>query len=143
MSYQQATYSPGPAQQLVFSCAVEADGPGVTRVTLAGELDLATVPQLRAVLSEAAKDAELVIVDLSELTFMDSTGILMILIAHSQIRAADRRLALVPGPRQVQRIFELTGLDDKLSFMNNGYCANDKRAATGEPGLPTSTSLGG
>lgn len=142
MSYEQATYDPGPAHRLVFSCVAAADGPGVMRLRLTGELDLATAPQLRAALSKAAEDAELVIFDLTELTFMDSTGIHAILTADAQLRATDRRLAVVPGPRRVQRIFELTGLADRLPFMNNGYRQNDERVAADNPRPPARASLG-
>ena len=133
MSYAQATYDTGPARWLVFSCVAAADGPGVTRITLTGELDLATAPQLRTALSRAAEDAELVVVDLSELKFMDSTGIQTILTADAQLRAAGRRLALVPGPPQVQRVFELTGLADKLPFVSNCDHAHGETLATHDP----------
>ena len=119
MSYQQAIYEPGSNDPAAFSCVSAPDGPGVTRLTLTGELDLATAPELRAAIHDAAEDAELVIVDLSALAFMDSAGLCTIVTAHRKLRDAGRRLALTPGQRQVQRVFELTGLADTLPFTND------------------------
>jgi anti-sigma B factor antagonist len=116
MSYQQAIFSPASADSAPFGCVLAAEGPGVTRMTLTGELDLATVRVLDATLSKAAEDAMLVIVDLSALTFMDSAGLKTIATVEAQLRAANRRLEIIPGQPQVQRIFELSGLADRLPF---------------------------
>jgi anti-anti-sigma factor len=59
-----------------------------------------------------------VILDLSELTFIDSSGLHVIVTAHARLADAGRRLTLVPGCHQVQRIFELTGIEDRLEFTN-------------------------
>jgi anti-sigma B factor antagonist len=84
-------------------------------VTLNGELDLATVAQLDEALSERARGVT-VILDLSGLTFMDSSGLRAIPGAHGRLVEANGRLVLIPGCRQVQRIFEITGVDNHLEF---------------------------
>ena len=99
-----------------FTCVWSAERPGVTRVKLRGELDLVTAPQLADALSEAARGSVVVILDLSELTFMDSTGLHAILTAHTRLHEADCRLVLVRGCHQIQRIFEITGTEHVLEF---------------------------
>jgi anti-sigma B factor antagonist len=120
MSSTQPSYDPqwaaGPPG---LSCALCAEGPGVARVNLSGELDLATAPQLQHALTEAAAGRTALILDLSELTFMDSTGLHLILSARARLAEADCRLVLVPGDHQVQQIFELTGVDRLLEFVSD------------------------
>ena len=99
-----------------FGCAIAASG-GVARVTLTGELDLLTATEFAAALSTAIHDSVLVIVDLSGLTFIDSSGLHAILTAHAHVRGSDRRLVLIPGPRQVQRLFEITGIEERFEFV--------------------------
>jgi anti-anti-sigma factor len=100
-----------------FSAVTTAERPGLTRVTVAGEIDIATSPQLGAALSGPGSDTVLVVLDLSQVTFIDSTGLSVILRADDRLREADRRLVLIPGPRPVQRFFEITGTDRRLDFL--------------------------
>jgi anti-anti-sigma factor len=93
-----------------------AEGPGVSSVTLSGELDMATAPQLEDALSEAARGSVVVILDLRKLTFMDSSGLHAILSARARLEEANCRLVLVPGGRQVQLMFEITGVERHLEF---------------------------
>lgn len=101
-----------------FSCASYVEDTGVVRVTLTGELDLATVPQLADALADAPDGAAVVALDLSELTFMDSSGLHEILAARARLAEADCHLVLVPGCRQVQRIFEIAGTKHHLEFIS-------------------------
>lgn len=101
-----------------FSWASYAQGPGITRVTLNGELDLAAAPRLDEALSEAARGSVAVILDLSELTFMDSSGLHAIVTARARLAEAACRLVLFRGRRQVRRMFELTGVDRVLEFVS-------------------------
>jgi anti-sigma B factor antagonist len=82
-----------------------------------GELDLATTEQLRAALL-AAFDATpgQVVLDLSRLEFIDSTGIHLILEASRTAGGRDHKLVLVPGPRQIRRSFDLAGITERLQF---------------------------
>jgi anti-sigma B factor antagonist len=81
-------------------------GPG--RVVVAGEIDLRTAPELRVALDAAAGEqgAELVI-DLTEVTFIDSSGITELL----RVSKAGHRLRLQHPAAAVRRVFELVGLD--------------------------------
>jgi anti-anti-sigma factor len=89
-------------------------------VALHGELDIATAPLLREALDaiEDGRPEELTI-DLRGLTFIDSAGLHLIATEHSRLARAGRTwLALRPGPGPVQRLFELTQLDEVLPFVD-------------------------
>lgn len=85
-------------------------GTAHTLVTLAGECDLNTGRQLRDVLtSEVSRGAQRLIVDLSALTFMDSTGMQVLLSTRSVLAVRGGTLVLVAPQPVVARILELTG----------------------------------
>ena len=86
-------------------------------VRLTGELDLDTAPELDQRLQEVAAGGHTnVLIDLSEVEFMDSTGLRSIVRAQYSADSDGRRLTLRRGSPQVQRLFELTGLLDRLTF---------------------------
>ena len=124
-----------------FSCVAYAEGVGVVRVTLTGELDMGTAPQLAHALAGIADPTALVILDLSELTFMDSCGLHVILNARAALADAGRGLALVPGCHQVQRIFELTGTEHRLEFVST-HGASQPRPGPVELGATSPGELG-
>jgi anti-sigma B factor antagonist len=87
------------------------------RVVPVGEVDIATVGELDAKLHELRGDGvQHFLLDLRELTFMDSSGLRLILDWDSRARRNGISLALVPGPATVQRVFELAGVLDQLPF---------------------------
>lgn len=80
-------------------------------VKLAGELDLSSAGAFtQAVLDLGERGAGDVLVDLSELTFVDSTGLRAILSAKAIADEQGWRLQMTEGTRQVERLFELTGV---------------------------------
>lgn len=86
-------------------------------IVLSGEADLQSSPRIQAAIEEAAAARPgLVVIDLSSLTFIDSTGLHALASAHELCRARRQELRLVPGPENVQRIFRLTGMDKELPF---------------------------
>jgi anti-anti-sigma factor len=95
---------------LPFVCSWHADDSGAAWVQAAGELDLATSPQLRQTLREAQRAFPLVVLDLRELTFMDSSGIHLIMGVASEARSGDNWLLVVRGSAQVERLLTLTGV---------------------------------
>ena len=97
-----------------FRCEVIPEGDAV-RVRPVGELDIATVEEVARPVRELleAGFVELVL-DLSEVTFIDSSGIRMVLDAREGARRKGVALSLLPGPPVVQRSFELTGLAQTL-----------------------------
>jgi anti-sigma B factor antagonist len=84
-------------------------------LALSGELDMAAEDELETAIVSCANAARLTL-DLSQVTFMDSTGLTLILLADDLCRAHEIVFALVPGPRQVQRVFEIAGLLERLPF---------------------------
>lgn len=99
-------------QNGVCTVSTEQLGDGILAVAVAGELDLYTSPQLERALAEATDDgARAVLVDLSECEFVDSTALGVLLVAYRQLRASDRRLAVIAPDRLIRHTFELTGLD--------------------------------
>jgi anti-sigma B factor antagonist len=84
-------------------------------ISVSGELDLASSPALEEELERVAtSDASLVIVDLRELEFMDSTGLSVLVRAHQRAAQNFQRFGLVNGSQQVQRLLSLTGVADRL-----------------------------
>lgn len=104
------------AAGVVFRCEVEPRRELVV-VRPVGELDLGSAGELRVPLEElvTAGFARLVL-DLRDLTFMDSTGLHIILDAAQRAREAGVELAVIAGPEAVQRVFEICGLLDHLPF---------------------------
>jgi anti-sigma B factor antagonist len=89
-------------------------------VAVSGELDLVSSPVLERTLAPLLdSDVELIIVDLRGLDFMDSTGLHVLIQAHQRMHDAGRRLALVRARKQVQRLFDLTGLSDALTIVDS------------------------
>ena len=58
-------------------------------------------------------------VDLSKLTFLDSTGLRCIVTADERAREEGRRIVIVRGPDAVQRVFAITRLDDRLEMVDD------------------------
>jgi stage II sporulation protein AA (anti-sigma F factor antagonist) len=86
-------------------------------IALEGELDLDGAERVnRELLRAEGSDARRIVLDLSALRFIDSTGIRLILTADARSRADGNRLVLIRGPRAVHRVFELTGIAERLPF---------------------------
>lgn len=84
-----------------------------TVLTVSGELDIASSQTLEAELGKL-HDVATVIVDLRGLTFIDSTGLGVLVRAHQLAKEHGRRFGLVRGNGQVTRLLSLTGLDTEL-----------------------------
>lgn len=88
-------------------------------ITISGELDLASSPVLREELERAREaGAELVILDLRGLAFMDSTGLSVLVRAHQTAVETRRRFAVVRGGKQVERLLMLTGVGERLTVVD-------------------------
>jgi anti-sigma B factor antagonist len=97
-----------------FHCSWADGGPDATWVRLAGELDIATTPQLERALREPRLQARLVVLDLRELAFIDSCGVHAIVDASIRARQVGHRVLLLRGPPGVDRVFTLTGSSDHV-----------------------------
>jgi anti-anti-sigma factor len=97
---------------------------GTVRLALAGEFDLSNASQVEDALVEVERERPaLLILDLRELTFMDSTGLRVMVSADARARDDSRRLAVVQGPEPVHRVFRITGLDDHLEMVETPEAA--------------------
>ena len=85
----------------------------VVEVPVSGELDLASAPPLRAALHECieAHPGAEVLVDLSKLTFIDSSGLGLLVGALKKARAAGGDLRVVRCPARLRPAFDVTSLD--------------------------------
>jgi anti-sigma B factor antagonist len=89
-------------------------------IGVSGELDLASSPMLEHELERGtASKADLVIVDLRQLEFMDSTGLSVLVRAHQRAGELGQRFGVVRGPQQVQRLLSLTGVADRLTLADS------------------------
>jgi anti-anti-sigma factor len=92
-------------------------------IALEGELDLAGCADLDLVLSEAERTrASRIILDLEELTFIDSSGLDALLAASRRSASNGNRLQLTPGNGNPADMFRLTLLDIKLPFTEPALC---------------------
>lgn len=106
-----------PSAQFASFCVDIHPERELVRVAPAGELDLATAPKLEIELQELRDSGFLrIVLDLRGLTFMDSSGVALILREDALARANGHDLALIAGPPAVQRVLGLCGLLDRLSF---------------------------
>jgi len=97
-----------PHREVVYVCPI-------------GEVDLSTVDAVRARLEDMmAAGFDRVVLDLRRTTFLDSTGLLLVLDAHSAAAAAQTEFAIIAGPPCVQRTFEVAGLNGRVPFIEPG-----------------------
>jgi anti-sigma B factor antagonist len=87
------------------------------RLVLSGELDMGARFQAEQALDKLlAAPVEHLVVDLGEVTFLDSSGMGLILEVDERARQEGFNLRLLPGKPEVQRVFELAGVADVLPF---------------------------
>jgi anti-anti-sigma factor len=129
--YDQASLSesspsdqvPTRAEQLVslgelsMQSARDAD---THTIRLRGEMDIANAADVeKELLRVEATDAATIVLDLAELTFIDSTGIRLLLMADGRSRIDGERLVLRRPPEGVLRVLRLAGLEDRLRFSDD------------------------
>ena len=94
----------------------ESAGAAYSVVVLAGEVDATNSDELYGVLeSVVTQQPRLLIVDMSELSFMDSTGLRVLIVAGALCEETGHELRIIPG-EDIQRILEISGLDRVLPF---------------------------
>jgi anti-anti-sigma factor len=103
------TESRGLAEFAVEDLAIGDDH----TLVLTGELDITAGDVLEAAIIPCADAARLTL-DLSGLSFMDVTGVRLVLLAQDLCKVRRIRFAVIPGPRQVQRTLEIAGFLDQL-----------------------------
>ncbi len=87
-------------------------------VSPAGELDLYSVTGVRTALAACPEDCRTVVLDFGGLTFCDTSGMRLVLETRQDLDAKGVRFALVRGTPDVQRLFALARLEDRLPFFD-------------------------
>src|SRR3954452_24739451 len=94
---------------------------GDALIALTGELDLSGAPALEHEIAKLAArpDVERVILDLRGLEFLDSSGLRVVALAERLLGGGGRSLVLVRGNENVQRVFEITRMVERLQFVDD------------------------
>ncbi|MFG1674080.1 STAS domain-containing protein [Micromonospora sp. NPDC049282] len=101
-----------------------------TVVEVAGELDMSTTPQLRDRLSEVVQGgARVVVVDLANVGFMDSSGLGALVLAYKDLRERDGWLGLVGARPPVRQLFSVTSVDRVISLFDTVQDAEEASPA--------------
>jgi anti-sigma B factor antagonist len=99
-----------------FAVETEHLTDGRVLVVVRGEVDLFTAPQLHEALDGLDAGAREVVVDLSEVAFIDSTGLGVLIGVAKKLQSASGALAIVCPAEKIRRIFQITGLDQVLAI---------------------------
>jgi anti-sigma B factor antagonist len=117
---QTATEGTPVAQSPLLRLVVDTATPTTTLISVAGEIDAGTAPQLAEALQPHLTTRETVLVDLSAVTFLSAAGLHVLVDAHWSTQASGGAVKLITGPRCVDRVLALTGLDTVLDFFQPG-----------------------
>jgi anti-sigma B factor antagonist len=102
-----------------FDLTIERRDGGAVHFRLSGELDISTAQRLEDDLHRVeAEKPELIVLDLRDLAFMDSTGLRLLILADQRAREEGRRLAIGRGNEMIQRVLRLTRLDERLEIVD-------------------------
>jgi anti-sigma B factor antagonist len=82
---------------------------------VAGELDAASAPQLVAAFQELTPDGREVVVDIAEVSFIDSSGLRALLVIRQEAAATERILLVRRPARQARRLLQMSGLTELLA----------------------------
>ena len=118
MSPERDTTSPSPEAAARLKADVKT-APDRADVALRGELDLATLPVAERAVEGVDKAAKTLVLDLRKLTFIDSSGLRLILTTAEEWQDGGRRLFVIQGPAQVERVLELTGAGARLNVIED------------------------
>jgi anti-sigma B factor antagonist len=99
-----------------LTAASKAHSSGVTVLTATGELDYHTATELRAAVDDAAFTTDGTVIDLSGLTYCDSTGLTVLVTAYQRAQAAGSPLALAGLNTDLTHMFEIVGLDQLFTL---------------------------
>jgi anti-sigma B factor antagonist len=105
--------SSDPSTIAILKVHIESSSGGVSTVALAGELDLSTIPRMEIPLLEPLEQRPGVLVDLSELEFIDSSGIGVLIRAFQGANGTPMSLLIEPES-VVDRIFRIAGISEAL-----------------------------
>lgn len=105
-------------------------------VALSGDVDLATATVVDDELRRAEQSEDLVVLDLSEVTFMDSTGLRMVIAADQRLRGRGASLEIRHVPPQVAQLFDLVGVSQHLAIVGEEEASLDGAGSRDPAGSP-------
>jgi len=92
---------------------------GAARLTVIGELDIATVPELRArARAVIAQSIQSLTIDLGQVEFIDSSGLSVLIELNGRAQSEGWTLGLTRPPERAFLVFSITGADDQLPFID-------------------------
>jgi anti-sigma B factor antagonist len=101
---------------LELRSAVDSDPDGALVVAVDGELDLETAPRLANWIADAlASGSKRVVLDVAEVSFIDSSGLTTLIVGHAEAEKAGAELVLRSVTRQTYDLLLMTGLDQVLA----------------------------
>jgi anti-sigma B factor antagonist len=101
-----------------FDVTTERSGSALI-VAPRGEIDLATVDLIRSAVERELKAGDDVVLDLRGVGFMDTSGLRYVLELHERAASDGFALRVVRGPGAVQRVFEVSGIEPRLPFVDD------------------------
>jgi anti-anti-sigma factor len=102
-------------EQEARAAAHPYDAEGVAGLLVSGALDVAAIPDLEQRLDAAIRESDGVfVVEMSEVEFMDSSGLHLLLRARAQLAREERHLAVIAPPGPVRRVIDVAGVFDLL-----------------------------
>src|SRR6185312_8538212 len=126
-----------------FKLATADLGNGVSTVSVAGEVDLATAPELKEALTEVINGgAKGVLVDLSNATFIDSTTLGVLMSAVKRLRPGGGELAIACHDANIRKIFEITLLDRVFRIFDTPGAGVEHLQELGAPATSDVSSRG-
>jgi anti-sigma B factor antagonist len=104
--------------EVIVELGLESREVGSTSVvSVSGELDVFTAPQLEAILQKLVEQDRLeIVVDLSGVSFLDSTGLGAMVKALKWVKEKGGSLVVVAADERIVKVFKITGLDDVMSL---------------------------
>jgi anti-sigma B factor antagonist len=104
-----------------FQLLLNEPGSGVLELKVTGEIDMATVEPLREAAQTAAESGtyQCLVFDLSDLSFIDSTGLHALTEANRAMNARGGATKVVCGPGNLMKLFNITGLDRVFSIVHS------------------------
>ena len=120
-----------------LSCSAAMPRPGTVRITMVGRLDLTSAEQARRVLRDAQRAAGQVICDLAEVSFVDVSGLHVLLDSADRARLQGARLSVIHHPASLRRLLEVLGPQARLGPDEAWIWADAPVAAAAAPSPPT------
>jgi anti-sigma B factor antagonist len=112
-----------PKNGQVLTVRVEAVGPRASVVSLAGELDLSTIPHVENQLFDQLRSQAAIVVDLTDVTFIDSSGIALLIQSSRATNDTGVLNTVIAEGSQVERVFRLAGIDRALPLFTQRVLA--------------------